>query len=257
MSAPFTLRSLTVEEVFAEVRIFCEVYGLIPERDIAKIQPDLSIEELGKLCYDEADWVDFLPYFGLALSEPWWGQWKSPLTIRDLCIDIASQLRVPVSEPVTILGNRCETAGMFLMMKQLLAEDGANTSKVAPSTPIKEYARRYPHIFCRVRLAKRGRLPEPCFHPWAEGWLLGVCVGSMIASTIYCTVPILSAALVLGVIFGGCAALFANGFLNPYNRYSVCFLGIVTFRDFIHAAFDRPSPPKIVIRSTTNAPSPL
>ncbi len=241
MRATYHLQNLTVEEVFAEVRYFCDCYKLVSKRDLANIQLDLSFDEFGKLCEGEEDWDDFLPYFGLALPEPWWGQWKSPLTIRDLCVDIASRIRVPVSEPVTILGNRCESAGMFSMMKQLLAEQGADTTGVAPSTPIGNYARRHPDIFCRSRLARRGRLPEPTFNGWGLGCYTGIAAsigGGLIAYFSGSASPWNS--FMITFLSAMVAAWIPRLISQRHHRHPVSFHGIVTFRDFIHAAFDRP-----------------
>ena len=241
MPATFALRNLTIDEALAEIRNFCDVYELVPKCDLARLQFDLTVERFRDLCDHEADWPDFFSYFGLCRAESRWQTWNPPECLRDLCVDIVARLRVPVSDPMTLLGNTCETAGMFAMMKQLLIQSGADTSAMSPSTPIKHFASRDPHLFCRIRLARPGRLPEPWFHPRADGWLVGVGVGIAIASAAYCAAPIFSAAIVLGLIFGGCAVLFANGFLNPYDRHTVAFQGIVTFRDFIHASFDRPA----------------
>ncbi len=246
MPASFHYRKLTVEEVFAEFRIFCDAYSLLSKCDIAKIDVELPIDEFVDLCDGAANWTDVFPYFGLSLAESRWNVCKPPRCLRELCVDIASALRIPVNDPLIVLGKSCETAGMFLMLKRLLSDSGADTSKMTPSSPIEDFARHDPLLFCRIRLARLGRLPEPWFIPRTDGWQIGVSIGIIIALLSYAVAPLAPLSILLGLLIGGCAKLFSDGFLNPYNRFAVGFLGIVTFRDFIHAVFDRPE-----TRSTT------
>jgi hypothetical protein len=170
----------------------------------------------------------------------WWNQWESPTrTVRELCADLAARIEVPVSEPVTILGRSCETAGMFLMMKDVLANHGADVSNLAPSSPIEEIARTHPLILNRIRLSHVGRLPTPYFD--SPALRIG-CLVSLATSLGFILSGLLMSGWQKGLLLG--VIPFAAFILLTYCGFGsqriVRFPGIVTFRDFIHAAFDKP-----------------
>ena len=126
-------------------------------------------------------------------------------------------------------------------MKELLMEAGAITGGMAPSIPIRTYLRDYSKVFTRTRLAQRGRLPALCTNPVGIGCVCGVAIGVVLGVTaLVLTSGCWLAAwfiLLLSVLTG---ALFERLTTHGEERDAVRFPGIVTFRDFIHASFDRP-----------------
>ncbi len=244
MPASFQLRNLTVEEVFDEFRMACNSQDLIPNSEIHRIDMATSLIELATLCGDSDDLEDFLVWFEYHFSLPdrWAQTWDATHSVCDICADVAGRIEVPVSESVTILGRPCETAGMYRMMKQLLMEAGGNTGGMAPSSPIRTYLRHYSKVFARVRLARRGRLPALHTNPVGIGCVCCVATGVVLGVTAL----VLSSGswlaawsiLLLSILTGAVVERLTT---HGEERDAVHFPGIVTFRDFIHAAFDRPA----------------
>jgi len=68
-------------------------------------------------------------------------------TLRGVCELIAREAIVPKLRPVTVLGVRCESAGAFFAIRQMLSEAGAEVSCVAPSTLLAPFTREYAGTF--------------------------------------------------------------------------------------------------------------
>jgi hypothetical protein len=105
------------------------------------------LEVCGFDCYDELlfcllDWFDFRKS---ARSEALFSAQVE--TTRDFCESIAARAMMPNIRLVSICGNTCVPASVFLAIRSLLAAEGADVSKIAPSTTLHEYTRAYPETF--------------------------------------------------------------------------------------------------------------
>ena len=69
-----------------------------------------------------------------AAWEHWQQETAPQFTVRTLAELVARKARVPSFEPVTILGSRCESAGVFLGLCSL---PEAGSGRYAPSTPLR------------------------------------------------------------------------------------------------------------------------
>jgi hypothetical protein len=142
-----------------------------------------------------AEWrsaCDLLPWWELAgaLSVEWGvpcrrEEWKAVLkpakrrTLRDVCTLLARYAKIPQARPVAVLGSRCDAAGMFLTVRSLLQEAGADMTKIAPSTPLDSYASRYCQVFLGPisRLAPGALPPVRIHNPMHSSAVWGLLVG--------------------------------------------------------------------------------
>lgn len=223
---PVTYRQLTADEVLAELRQCCRNWGC-RESDLAKLtRPDAALCDLVGF-EPEADWGDLISHHGLTLPDERWVETQIlACTVADFCEAVADLTKIPVIEPATIFGRPCETAGAFLTLRKMLADDGADVSELGPSSALLPYVRENPEVFRRFRLAVADRLPAVvAVAPWSclAGGLLVVAGGSLIW-----TAPWL-------LVVGGAMILF--GLTRPRRYPSLD--GIISFRDLIHAALGR------------------
>lgn len=171
MTGTLRTRTLTPEAVFREFALFCD-----DRHEIGDLTPETTI---GTLRW-QTTLADDLPGLGqhlaVELSDIWWKGWTNRHTVWDLCCDLAEQIEVPVIEPVKVLGRSCETAGAFLTLRHMLAAEGVDESRLAPSTPLGILAERHSTAFRRFRLAMAGRTPAR-----VEGNRTFVIGGSMMA----------------------------------------------------------------------------
>lgn len=112
-------------------------------------------------------------------------QWRAVLeppkkrTLRDVCELIDAHAVREVVRPMRILGTSCETAGVFLTVRSLLGDAGADTATIAPSTNLAPYARRYLGVFLGPvsRLAPDRLRPVKIHKPLYWGALLVLFLG--------------------------------------------------------------------------------
>ena len=101
--------------------------------------------------------------FRLSIPESTWRQVLLPKrkkTIGDACDFIACHARVPVVEPVKVLGDESLAAGAFLAIRRVLAECGNDVSDLRPSAPLVGYFRRnFDETVLRLMLLAPNRLP--------------------------------------------------------------------------------------------------
>jgi hypothetical protein len=233
---PVRYRQLTPDEVLAELRLYFRDWG-VSDVELAKyVCPEASLLELAKR-EPEADWADLISHHGLSLpDDEWFATLKPEHTVRDFCEAVADLNEVPILEPATVLGTRCETAGAFRALKRMLADYGADVSELRPSSEVKPYLDARPDVFHRFRLATSGRLPPYSRQrPWPCLVVLVSILAAIGAWWLKYETGIV-VALAVGAVFGLIA------FLYP-PRYSPTDSDghqLTTFRDLIHAALARP-----------------
>ena len=142
---------------------WCNASGFPPEADPVTL--DSPVEVLLEAC----DLIDDMNiYF---YPEQWFGfeyvEWNHALgsreiqTARDFCQVIASLITLPRVPLVSFCGKTCRPASVFLTVRSLLQDAGADVKALAPSTPLKEFTRHYTETFLGpiARLAP-GSLPD-------------------------------------------------------------------------------------------------
>jgi hypothetical protein len=100
----------------------------------------VETKELGRALNDAWD---------IRLTDRQWAAVLSPArrkTLRDVAELISQHAVRPQLRPLAIAGTRCLPAAAFLAIKDCLAKTGADVTNVAPSTPLAEFARRYPNV---------------------------------------------------------------------------------------------------------------
>jgi len=238
---PVRYRRMTTGEVLAELRLFCRHHVDLSEEAVAeRVQP---CEALGPLvdATDDLDWRDLEHYFGLKLRAEWWAAWTPDHTVGELCENLATGTCVPVLEPATVLGTRCETAGAFLTLKRMLADNGADVSDLGPSSEVKPYLDARPDVFHRFRLATDGRVPP--FERQMSWPCLVVLVFILTAVGAWWLEfqPGIAIAAVVGAAFGFIAFIYPP----RYSPTDSAGRRLTTFRDLIHAGLGRPPRVKV------------
>jgi hypothetical protein len=173
-------------------------------------------------------------------------EWRRVLTqrrkrrLREVCDLIARHATRPRIREYFLLDRPCMPAGAFLTVRSLLADAGADTTEIAPSTPLSPYSRQYFKVFFGPisRLAP-GALPATDFQkPWEWVgcfYLFGLMI-AIIGVCLNCFGHGYHAALVwnISLVFG---AISAGGMAVNCLRLpaSVSFGKLQTFRDLAHA----------------------
>ena len=119
------------------------------------------LEVCGFDCYDELffclhDWFEFRKS---ARSEALFS--AEVKTARDFCESIAARAVMPHIRLISFCGKTCVPASVFLAIRSLLAAEGADVSKILPSTALHEYTRAYPETFLGpIARLSPGSLPD-------------------------------------------------------------------------------------------------
>ncbi|MFO0789408.1 MAG: hypothetical protein U0805_08120 [Pirellulales bacterium] len=205
--------------------------------------PDISLTHESTIA-EWRDACDLLPWIKVAEAmNGYWSvsipreQWREVLeppkqrALRGVCELVARQAKLRRIRPAGILGSNCIPAGAFLTIRSYLAQAGADVSDVGPSTPLREYTRRYPGVFLGpVSQLAPGILPlvkirTPVYDAFIFGMLVA-WVGMLVG---WC-----SGSLGIGIL---AVLLFAMCYLGVWTigRWvlpaSVEFRGLETFRD--------------------------
>lgn len=148
-----------------------------------------------------------------------------------VCALLAEHVRVARIEMAGYLGAHCMSTGAFRAVRSYLAEAGADVNVIRPSTPLREYTRRYPDVF----IGPIARL--------APGTLPRFVVRAPVRRALICSVPLSLLMLVLGaatdkpqVIAAGAIGIIVfllGGWMAArwVLPASVDFPGLVTFGD--------------------------
>ncbi len=171
--------------------------------------PDISLSHESTVA-EWRDACDLLPWpklaegmnrcWSVAISTEQWCDVLHPAKkrqLRGVCELLARHVKVPRVRPAHILGASCVSAGALLTIRSYLAEAGADVTSVTPSTPLREYTRRYPAVFLGpVSQLAPGALPlvkirtpvDQAFTvgmalAWVGG-MVGLCSGSTAIGTL-------------------------------------------------------------------------
>lgn len=142
------IRLATAEEVLEFLRLDHDVSVECDEAEVVDVGFDTSVHEwfwlgdgLSRLWVSNATRLNSLFEMDASINE-----WRPVLTpprkrtVRDICEFVAKRSRVlRIPEP-HVLGRPCRNAGAFLTLKKLLSDAGADTSNLAPSSPLADYA---------------------------------------------------------------------------------------------------------------------
>lgn len=115
-------------------------------------------------------------FFDTRISRSQWASFKksaNPPTITDLCEFVATEARVPAMPPRRILGNSCRVAGVFDGVRQLIADEGTDTSNLAPSTALSNVASRpLARALWKIWRLAPSMVDEAKFQMPPDGWYL-------------------------------------------------------------------------------------
>jgi len=201
---------------------------------------DTTIDEWQEAMGDVVSWHDL----GHWINEQWhinltddiWHHVLEPgrtKRLSDLCQIIARYARQPLVRPAQLLGTTCTTAGVFLTVRSILKQAGADASKITPSTLLEPYTRRYYQQFLsRISPLAPGALPPITIrHTFGANPLWGILIG-----LVCMVVGMYSSSLSHLLTIGGAVVFVLSIALNWYAvRWrlptSVEFGELKTFRD--------------------------
>jgi hypothetical protein len=215
-------------------------------RQQAEVDPEANIVEL-RFDFTVADWrhaCDLVGWrrlgqelnreWGLHVTAPEWNAVLEPAGERrliEVCALIAERAEVPAIEPVRVCGQACASAGAFLVVRSLLCRAGVHPELIRPSTPIEQYASRYPGLFLWTfsKLAP-GALPTVKMDTSAERSIFRLFCLCFLAGVLALLLDHTTLGQVL-VTVGSVGWLPTLWLLNYMRPPKVEFSSILTFRD--------------------------
>jgi hypothetical protein len=173
-------------------------------------------------------------WFRVDFDEATWRQTLLPekkRTLRDVCELLATKAWLPQVNMRPLLGAPCATGSTFLAMCELMRKQGLPTKGLRPSTPLAEYARRYPgSIFTALTSLAPGVLPVPREHRYARSNRADLACGFSFAlgclSLYWSNVPLI---VFSALAFSVSIYAIAHNFEDPPEW--VTFGDLVTFGD--------------------------
>lgn len=148
-----------------------------------------TIEQWCAAMGDEPDWQALGHWmniqWNIQLSNDIWKFVLTPMhrrTLRDLCVVIAQHARQPLIRPALLLGHDCTTAGVFLTIRSILQQAGADVTQLSPSTPLADYTRRYDQVFLQyISPLAPGALPAiRVKYPFYANPIWGIFLGLLL-----------------------------------------------------------------------------
>lgn len=190
--------------------------------------------------------ADLLPWRGLAKAIAQWfdvelpkKEWRALLEpskercLEGLCEAIAQRASRERIVPKNILGAQCRTASIFLKIRELLEQAGADVSGLKPDTSLAEFTRRYPQVFLdRLGRLFPGRLPDVRISTPLENAGLLLCGISVLAFAVGEIVglrPLVTAAVATFVV-----SMLVGLVARRVELRSVDFGSLETFRDLVN-----------------------
>ena len=139
-------------------------------------------------------------HFRTDITDEEWKEVLAPMKIKTLdgvCKLIASRAMAPCAEPLVILGRPCRTTGVFILIRDILANAGADVSEIKPSTPLGPYMTRWHRVFMtEVTKIAPGTLP-----PFKiNNPLYDLCIWGLLPSVIILMVSIGTQSPYIGIV---------------------------------------------------------
>ena len=258
---PLRTRRLTAEEILASLT---DAYALNANFNdnspylTNAVHAEMTVEEYcdDMEVYDAREFLNH--WFDLSLSreESWAvGTPTRQQTLRELCEFYATRAEARAIDPVTVLGRPCLSAGAFLSVRTMLAEAGADVSRLAPSSPLGPYLRKHFMIFARdISKLSPGTFPriEEDERPTISVPYLGT--GAVILAGLLALVMVLDRQFL-----NCCSPLLAIAFIPAILvlwlraralRQTAELPGVYDFRDLVDKLLNRP------LRRTANPEMP-
>ena len=157
--------------------------------------------------------------WGVSIPDSEW--WKvlepsSTRRLRGVCELLARHVQRHQVRPARLLGSSCDTAGTFLTIRSLLADAGAPSEEIRPSTLLAPYTRRYPGVFL-------GPMSE-----LSPGALPPVRVHTPVYNAALCVVLVGGLPFFTGMLFNATDVAWAGGILFAVGYVSLwiaaCFV---------------------------------
>jgi hypothetical protein len=176
-------------------------------------------------------------WFSVKLPASEWKDWLEPASEKRmgrLCEAIARRATRERVIPKNILGNPCQSASVFLAVRELLEKAGADVSCLRPDAAVAEYARDYPGVFLdELSRLYPGRLPlvrisTPVHNILAAALVILLLISGLCRLLGYWSGVAWAAVGALAAVFG----LIIASILPPK---SVSFGNVTTFRDLVNA----------------------
>lgn len=192
------------------------------------IRPETTVAQLG-LAFDWGRAKKLGPalgtYFGVDATRDEWLKVLTPgsqRTLADVCDFLVKKgARLPASEPIRIFGTECDSAGAFLTLRSLLAEEGINVSDLRPSSGLAAFVKKKKRLHALLLVMNKlapGVLPEPLIRHNVPKHLETIFVWLFIVGT-------LGAGGVLVVLLGGELVNRFGGPANPEGLRPYLLLG--------------------------------
>lgn len=148
-------------------------YFMLDEEDDKRLHFDTPVDDWREVA-DLLDWRELAEalneYWRIDVPEDRWKATLEPAKKKNLwhvCDLIAEHATIEVVRTPSLMGRPCRPAGMFFAIKELLARDGADVSRLIPSTPITQFSIDHLDVFVsRISPLVPGRLPKMKYdHP--------------------------------------------------------------------------------------------
>lgn len=106
-------------------------------------------------------------------------------TLADVCGLLARHVKLPGIQPAGVLGASCLPAGVFVTVRSLLRDAGADSIQIAPSTPLSDFAQRHMETFVGpISWLAPGGLPQVRIYQSSYGmavWgIIGMVAGALL-----------------------------------------------------------------------------
>jgi hypothetical protein len=247
---PLSTRHLNPAEAFLALRDF---YARANEQTVEEtadeVRPETTLAEF--FCDDiTCSPGELVAYLGLHKRyERGMVECDQSLNLAEFADWLSEIAEVPAFAPAVVLGKPCLSAGAFLSIRKMLADAGADVSRVAPSTPLLPYLWHWPQVFDhKLAVMAPGRLPPVRFlnGPLCRRTfgLLLVAAGLLLSYCLWTWQPVVAVALVAVSVKLGLIELARLPFALRRRNWQVDFGQLYDFRDLTDALLGRPLRPR-------------
>lgn len=144
-----TVTPKEVLELLIEIHQVDERYGEAEEGQVPHFEMTLREWEDSRcidfeICFPSGGMGRYFNnLFGVDISKTEWYSLlkrKKVTTLRSVCEKIATHAKVPLINPVTILGTHCQLAGIFLSIRKSMQARGVDVCDLRPSSSLSSYS---------------------------------------------------------------------------------------------------------------------